>query len=60
MSEEEVFLSQSPGEPDASHEVSLVLGLLDGIVALPRIIKTIEVRYTQEKGTNDITSNPIY
>ncbi|KAK3870963.1 hypothetical protein Pcinc_023859 [Petrolisthes cinctipes] len=42
VSEEEVFLAQSPCEPDVAHEVSLVLGLLDGIVALPRIIKSIE------------------
>ncbi|XP_063885417.1 tyrosine 3-monooxygenase-like [Scylla paramamosain] len=42
VSEEEVFLVQSPGEPDAPLTVALVVSLLDGISALPRVIKTIE------------------
>ncbi|XP_066976569.1 tyrosine 3-monooxygenase isoform X1 [Macrobrachium rosenbergii] len=42
LSEEEVFLVQSPCEPDQSQQVALVVGLIDGVGALPRIIKTIE------------------
>nr|ANA78296.1 tyrosine hydroxylase [Penaeus vannamei] len=42
LSEEEVFLVQSPCEPDVPQQVALVLALVDGITSLPRIIKTIE------------------
>lgn len=46
LSEEEVFLVQSPCEPDVPQQVALVLALVDGITSLPRIIKTIEVRFS--------------
>ncbi|XP_076057132.1 tyrosine hydroxylase ple [Oratosquilla oratoria] len=42
LSEEEVFLVQSPIEPDVPHQVSLVVSLLEGLSGLPRIIKTVE------------------
>ncbi|XP_053638906.1 tyrosine 3-monooxygenase [Cherax quadricarinatus] len=42
LSEEEVFLVQSPCEPDVPEQVALVLALVDGIGSLSRIIKTIE------------------
>ncbi|XP_071534211.1 tyrosine 3-monooxygenase [Panulirus ornatus] len=42
LSEEEVFLVQSPCEPDVPQQVALVLAIVDGIGSLARIIKTIE------------------